>query len=180
MSRKLRSKLVHHYRRFDDSRDNPQPSPLGRRIDSGGDVLLSSECFWPEAHEAERWQWLSDLAGVVSLQLPEGGCIRFEYAYTPLVLVEDRVLTDRLLQQHGLPLAPDRAAVLLRPLDDLRALKFGIMWYAETSDYTEAFNRGCNESLQLLHCSWCPGHRCARVTVRVNAHTAPEGARYSS
>ena len=175
----LTRKLVQHYRRFDESRDNPEPSPLGHPFDSGVDVLLGSECFWPEAHQSERWQWLSELAGVVSLQLPEGGFIRFEYAYTPLVQVEDRVLTDRMLQQHGLPLAPDRAAVLLRPLDCLESLRFGIMWYVETAYYTEAFNRGCNEALQLVQCSWCPGHRCARVTMRSNAHTAPEVAHYS-
>ena len=174
----LMRQLVQLYRLFDESRDNPEPSPLGHPFDSGVDVLLGSECFWPEAHQSERWQWLSELAGVVSLQLPEGGFIRFEYAYTPLVQVEDRVLTDRMLQQHGLPLAPDRAAVLLRPLDCLKSLRFGIMWYVETAYYTEAFNRGCNEALQLVQCSWCPGHRCARVTLRSNAHTAPEGAHY--
>ena len=177
--RALTRKLLQHYLRFDESRANPQPSPLGQPFDSGFDVLLAHECFWPEAHEAERWQWLSEDAGVVSLQLPEGGSIRFEYAYTALVQVEDRVLTERMLQQHGLPLAPDRAAVLLRPLDSLKSLRVGIMWYAETADYTEAFNRGCNEALQLVQCSWCPGHRCARVTMSANAHTALEGAVYS-
>ena len=176
----LMTKLLAHYRRFDESPDNPYPSPLGTPLDRGFNTLKANECFWSEAHEAERWEWLNHNEGHVILKSLEGDIsLRFQYAYTCLVLVEEPVLTARVLQEHDLPLAPDRAAVLLRPLDSLRQLRKDIMWYAETPDYTEAFNRGCNDAQQLVWCSWCPGHRCARVMLRINATTAPAGARYS-
>ena len=87
----LMTKLLAHYRRFDESPDNPYPSPLGTPFDRGFNTLQANECLWSEAHEAELWEWLKYDAGHVRLKSLDGFSLRFQYAYTSLVLVDRRL-----------------------------------------------------------------------------------------
>ena len=151
------------YQLYDESLSNSIKNPLVQPFDNG--MQRTPPFKWTVAHEAEGWQWLRDDHGVVVV-----GGQQFEYAYTLLALREDAILTAQWLQAEGFDEAPQRAAVLLRPLLPQQGCPH---------NYVEAFNRGSNEALDLLFCSWCPAQTRARVTTRAWAWTAPAGAKYS-
>jgi hypothetical protein len=149
---------------YDKSESNTFKNPLVQPFDNGME-LPTPPFEWTVAHEAEDWQWLLADHGVVTV-----GGQQFEYAYTSLALQEDTILTAQWLRAQGLDEAPKRAAVLLWPLLPQQGCPH---------NYVEAFNRGSNEALDLLFCSWCPAQTQVRVTTSAGAWTAPKGAKYS-
>ena len=79
-------RLARLHQLYDESEINAIKSPLVQPFNNGMEPTAPFE--WTVAHEAEGWQWLRADHGIVTV-----GGQQFEYAYTPLALREDAILT---------------------------------------------------------------------------------------